>query len=149
MTALRASAPGLDVPLLNQSPLSHIGTVYISSDATASGEWTRVEFLDTRTKKIKSVVRGCGSGKPYVSIFGDGAKGSITLVIGSCYQALYDALKTLQQSAAHSTAVFYHARGTRSLEVEVLSISVPDDTQWQAGDPVEGVRVQLLSYGTA
>jgi hypothetical protein len=135
------------VPLLNQSPLSKIGSVFLSSTALSSGEWTKVDLLDQRVKKIKSVARGCGTGKPFVSIFGDGAKGPLVLTIASCYQALYDALKTLANSPLVYAAVLYHPRQTLSLDVEVMALSIVGDEQWISGDPVEGVRVVLESHG--
>ena len=136
---------------LEQSGVSHIGSVYLTSDATVTGMWTYVEWSDwsSRTKKVKSVVYGLDSPPtPYVSRVGTGAKGYMTLRIPSCTAALYDALIALIAGGTHYTAVLYHAQlGTVSRDVEVLDVIAPEDAQWADGDPVENVTVRLVSFG--
>lgn len=132
--------------LLNQSPLSKIGTAYLSEDATISGGWTYVELSDWSLagKKANSVQYGL-DGTPYVSIVSIGVKGTRTLMIPSCTSTLYAALRALAPST-HYTATLYHATGTFSWDVQVISVTSPVDDQWKSGDAVKDVTVKLVVH---
>lgn len=134
--------------LLNQSPLSKIGTVFLSDDATTNGNWTYVELSDWSSagKKATSVQFGL-TGKPFVSTVGIGVKGYRTLSIPSCTSTLYSALRALV-GATHYTAVLYHPTGTFSWDVQVINVTSPVDDQWASGDPVKDLVVKLVVHGT-
>lgn len=137
------------MPLLDQSPLSKIGSVYLSSDATSGGQWTLVNWPDwsSRAKKVKSTVHGL-DGTPYVSQAGLGAKGRMTLHIPSCYVALYNALRGLADGVSHYTAVLYHPTlGTVSRDVAVIDCLTTEDEQWTSDHPIPNVYVHLESFG--
>lgn len=133
--------------LLNQSPLSKIGSVFLSSDATTNGTWTYVELVDWSSagKKANSVAYGL-DGTPYVSTVALGVKGLRTLLIPSCTSTLYAALRALTP-ATHYTAVFYHPTGTFSWDVQVIAVVSPLDDQWQSGDPVKDLTVRIVVHG--
>lgn len=132
--------------LLNQSPLSKIGTVYLSDDATITGAWTYVELSDwsSASKKANSVAYGL-DGTPFVSVVSIGVKGMRTLQIPSCTSTLYAALRALAP-ATHYTATLYHPTATLSWDVQVVSVVSPVDDQWQAGDPVKDVTVKMVVH---
>lgn len=134
--------------LLNQSPLSKVGTVFLSDDATTNGSWTYVELQDisTAAKKATSVQFGL-DGTGFMSIAAIGVKGIRTLFIPSCTDTLYQALRALAP-ATHRTAVLYHPSGTLSLDVQVMSTTSPVDDQWRAGDAWKDVTVKLLVHST-
>jgi hypothetical protein len=139
------------MPLVDQSPLSKIGSVFFSSDATSGGQWTLVNWTDwsSRTKKVKSTVYGL-DGAPFVSQSGLGAKGRMTLHIPSCYVALYNALRALANGTTHHTALLYHPTlGTISRDVVVIDVITTEDDQWTSDHPIPNVYVRLESFGAA
>ena len=122
--------------------------MFLSSDATTNGTWTYVEVVDWSSagKKANSVTYGL-DGSPFVSTVALGVKGTRTLLIPSCISPLYAALRALTP-ATHYTAVFYHATGTFSWDVQVVAVTSPVDDQWASGDPVKDVTVRLVVHGT-
>lgn len=138
------------MPLLDASPLSSIGSVYISSDGTNTGTWCFAELSDwsSASRKAKATTFGL-DGTPYVSTVSLGVKGTRTLSIPSCPIALYNALKALENST-HETATLKHASlGTVTWDVDVLSVVSAIDDAWKAGDPVRDVTVRMAVFGTA
>ena len=140
------------MPLLQATPPSSIGSVYLTGDATSSGAWCLVEWTDwsSRTKKVKTNTPAW-DGTPHLSTAGVGAKGQISLRIPSCTSTLYSSLLALANTRTHYTATLKHAQlGTVSREVEVVDVvSLDDNKQDIAGDPVENVTVRLMSFGVA
>lgn len=137
--------------LLDGSPLSSIGTVYCSSDATAMGTWAAVRWLDWwRMKKVRTYSYAA-SGKPYASTTGIGAQGEINLNFGQgCPAAVWNGFSALLISGAHVTAELYHpVLGHKRYEVQVASLIAADDTGLKTGDPVDGATVRLVSFGVA
>jgi hypothetical protein len=135
------------VPLL-ATPLSKIGSIYLTSDGTADGEYTRVLWVDrgTRPNPIRPVVVSIDA-TSVVYNKNTGRKGPITLRIPSCPDTLRDALKVACNNGGHKTATLYHAAESVTLDVEYLRIDQPEDTdEWQEGDPRE-VIVRLWSHG--
>ena len=134
--------------LLNQSPLSKIGTVFLSSDATTNGTWTYAELSDWSSagKKANSVQFSL-DGTPYVSTVPLGVKGPRTLSIPSCTSTLYAALRALTP-ATHYTAVLYHPTATLSWDVQVIAVTSPVDDQWASGDPVKDLTVRFVVHST-
>lgn len=135
--------------LLNTSPLSSIGSVYISSDGTGSGTWAYAELTtwSTAGKKASSVQFGL-TGTPFVSKVGIGVKGTHNLFIPSCPIALYTALKALE-TASHETAALKHSSlGNVSWDVDVLSVVATGDDAWIGTDPVKDVNVRFAVFGT-
>lgn len=134
--------------LLNQSPLSSIGSVYISDNALIGGNWTYAELTDWSSagKKANSVTYGL-DGTPFVSTVALGVKGTRTLLIPSCTSTLYAALRALTP-ATHYTATLYHATGTFSWDTQVVAVTSPVDDQWQPGDAVKDVTVRLVVHST-
>ena len=122
--------------------------MFLSSDATTNGTWTYVEVVDWSSagKKANSVTYGL-DGSPFVSTVALGVKGTRTLLIPSCTSTLYAALRALTP-ATHYTAVFYHATGTFSWDVQVVAVTSNVDDQWASGDPVKDVTVRLVVHST-
>lgn len=135
--------------LLNTSPLSSFGSVYISSDGTTNGTWCYAELPDwsSATRKGASTQYGL-DGTVYVSKVSLGVKGTRTLHIPSCPVALYTALKALETSS-HETATLKHASlGTVTWDVDVLSVVSTVDDAWVSTDPVKDVVVRFAVFGT-
>lgn len=134
--------------LLNQSPLSHIDSLYLSDDATVTGNWTYCEVPDISSagKKAVSVTFGL-DGTGFANIVPIGVKGYRSIFIPSCTNTLYQALRGLSV-ATHRTFTGYHPSGTLSWDVQVLSTTSPYDDQWRAGDLWKDVTVKLLVHGT-
>jgi hypothetical protein len=135
------------VPLL-ATPLSKIGSIYLTSDGTADGEYTRVLWVDrgTRPNPIRPVVTSIDA-TSVVYNKNTGRKGPITLVIESCYATLRNLLKTACNNGGHKTLEIYHPAESATLDVEYLRIDQPDDdAEWIADDP-RPVIVRLQSHG--
>ena len=121
--------------------------MFLSSDATTNGTWTYVEVVDISSAGKKAVSAQYGlDGTPYLSVVALGVKGIRTLLIPSCTDTLYQALRALTP-ATHYTFVGYHPSGTLSLDVQVMSTTSPVDDQWRAGDAWKDVTVKLLVHG--
>lgn len=138
------------MPLLNVSPLSSFGSVYISSDGTVTGTWAFAELLDWSSsgRKAKSMQYGL-DGTPYVSTVALGVKGRRRLFIPSCPITLYNALKALETSS-HETATLKHASlGTVVWEVDILAVVTTVDDAWATTDPVRDVNVDFAVFGAA
>ena len=134
--------------LLNQSPLSHVDAVYLSDDATITGQWVYCELPDFSSAGKKAVSATFGlDGTGYLSVVALGVKGYRTILIPSCTETLYDALRALAPTT-HRTAVLYHPSQTFSWDVQVISTTSPIDDQWRAGDPLKDVTVKLMVHGT-
>lgn len=135
--------------LLNVTPLSSFGSVYISSDGTVTGTWCFAELTtwSSATRKAASAQFGL-DGTPYVSKIALGVKGVQNLFIPSCPIALYTALKALE-TATHETAALKHSSlGNVSWDVDVLSVLATGDDAWIGTDPVKDVNVRFAVFGT-
>jgi hypothetical protein len=145
------------VPLDLVTP-SNVGPVYLTDDTLVTGTPAHAEWIDAllRQRKIASVATGLdGTGR--VSFTGVGTKGYVTLVIPSCPDVLADALRDLIATGT-KTAVLRHlssALGTKTLTVEVLSVTAQGDGQYKVTataadkDPIEDVQVVMWSHGAA
>lgn len=137
------------MPLLTTPSISHIDTVYFTSDGTITGNPCRVWYRDwsSRTKHIKTPSYGL-DGTPYLTNTGIGLKGPVTLLFEWMPAALYTLIRALANTSTHYATVLYHAQlGTLAIDCEVRDLIAPDDEQWAVGDPVQNVTVQLMSYG--
>jgi hypothetical protein len=140
------------VPLDLATP-SRIGDTYLTDTGLSDGVPMHVEWVDAflRHRKVKSAAFA-DDFTPYESMTGVGSKGFIKLLIPSCCDAPFTALRTKAAAATHYTAVLRHhsaSIGTKTLEVSVFLVSAAGDGQYATADPVEGVEVVLLSYGAA
>jgi hypothetical protein len=139
----------LTVPLIS----GHIDSVYFTSDATISGDWCHVEWVDwAKMKKLKSSEAALDTSISVRST-GTGARAaSSSLFFPSCPSSIFAGLKTYQNGNAHHTYAGVHPQlGSFSYEIEVLSLVVPEPgnegDQWQAGDPLAKVTVRVAIFG--
>jgi hypothetical protein len=135
------------VPLIS----GNIDAAYFTSDATSGGDWCFVEWDDWgKLKKLHSSEAALDT-SIHVRTIGTGARAaSSSFTIPSCPAALYTALRTYLDGTAHHTLTLNHPQlGSKSYEVQVLSLVVPTQQigQYRAGDPLANVTLRVAIFG--
>lgn len=137
----------------------HSLDVYFTDDNTALGDPAWVDWRDwgTRPNPFRSEAEAV-SGLTTVYTRSVGTKGRITLVIPSCPQRVYDALRAAKNATPGSPFLLtaYHptlgpvtpvTRNVEYLDVTAEPAVGPEGGQWENGDPIEDVTIRLRSHG--